>query len=313
MNRFAKILAPQPVEVFLERYWNKRWLHAPGAPERFDDLPGIERFLASFSDQYTGGGWVSGAPEAEACYEDAKGNLQTLVNLPPNMLHQLYNSGMSICFAQIPGPEVQAYADAVREVTEWPGRNLVNAYLTPEGGRNFCHFDCQHVFFLQVEGRKRWRLSSRPAMHNPTVNISVQHLSNPDLASSLERFEYDLERPEACDFDEVVLQPGDCLYLPPGTWHEPLALETSLHYTLTLAPFNFHHFWRSAYQKLIQQQPQLREDLRFIDGGPMTEETLLKALESQLRLFLSEASKLDADELLDRYLDRRDAQWDLHF
>ena len=313
MNRIARILAPNTVKSFLEDFWNKRWLLAPGAPERFDDLPGIERFFSSFCDQYTDEGWVSGAPTAEACYEDAQGNLKTLVDLPPHLLHQLYNSGMSICFAQIPGPEVQAYANAVREVTDWPGRNLVNAYLTPKGGRNFCHFDCQHVFFLQIAGKKRWRLSSQPAMHNPTVNISVEHLARPELASALQRFEYELQRPEDCDFEEVILSPGDCLYLPPGTWHEPFALETSLHYTLTLAPFNFHHFWRSAYQRLIQQQQALREDLRFIDGGPMTEERLVQALDEQLRLFLSEASKLSGDDLLDRYIERKDTDWDLHF
>jgi lysine-specific demethylase/histidyl-hydroxylase NO66 len=99
-----------------------------------------------------------------------------------------------------------------------------NVYLTPAGTQGFApHFDDIDAFVLQAEGAKRWRLFA----------------PGPGLAAGWPLPRYpsrDLARAElgACILD-VVLCPGDLLYMPRGTIHEAEALpgEHSLHLTVS--------------------------------------------------------------------------------
>lgn len=79
------------------------------------------------------------------------------------------------------------------------------------------HWDDHDVFVVQVEGRKRWRLygSTRPA---PTRrDLHAEH-----------------PRPDEV-LDEIVLAPGDVLYLPRGYWHAAVGQgEPTLHLTIGL-------------------------------------------------------------------------------
>lgn len=79
------------------------------------------------------------------------------------------------------------------------------------------HWDDHDVFVLQVEGRKTWRLygSTREA---PT------------------RLDFHADHPKPEDpLEEIVLGPGDLLYLPRGYWHAAVGRgEPSLHLTIGL-------------------------------------------------------------------------------
>ncbi|WP_405094011.1 cupin domain-containing protein [Micromonospora sp. NBC_01392] len=98
----------------------------------------------------------------------------------------------------------------------------VNAYLTPAGSQGFAtHYDTHDVFVLQVDGRKHWRI------HPPV------------LADPLERQPWGGRADEvAATADgrpalDVVLEPGDALYLPRGWLHSAQAQESSsLHLTV---------------------------------------------------------------------------------
>ena len=98
----------------------------------------------------------------------------------------------------------------------------VNAYLTPPGNQGFStHYDTHDVFVLQVDGTKRWRI------HEPV------------LADPLERQSWGGRRHEVSATAEgepaldVVLAPGDALYLPRGWLHSAQAQdERSLHLTV---------------------------------------------------------------------------------
>lgn len=79
------------------------------------------------------------------------------------------------------------------------------------------HWDDHDVFVLQVEGRKTWRLygATRPA---PT------------------RRDFHAEHPKPAEpREEIVLEPGDLLYLPRGHWHAAVGRgEPTLHLTIGL-------------------------------------------------------------------------------
>ena len=81
-----------------------------------------------------------------------------------------------------------------------------NVYWTPKGTQGFApHYDDVDVFILQVEGEKHWTL------HSPLSEAeALPRHSSADFAQS------QLGDPLA----EVVLRPGDMLYLPRGTVHQ---------------------------------------------------------------------------------------------
>ena len=97
-----------------------------------------------------------------------------------------------------------------------------NAYLTPSGSQGFApHYDDVVVFILQQEGSKRWRVYSPE--------------SGPETLPRTSSKDYDPEelKPPVMD---VILGPGDMLYLPRGWIHQAVTTrETghSLHLTVS--------------------------------------------------------------------------------
>jgi ribosomal protein L16 Arg81 hydroxylase len=98
----------------------------------------------------------------------------------------------------------------------------VNAYLTPAGNKGFAtHYDTHDVFVLQVDGSKRWRI------HPPVLPDPLERQAWGDRADEVGAT---AEGPAALD---VVLSPGDALYLPRGWLHSAEAQgERSLHLTV---------------------------------------------------------------------------------
>ena len=98
----------------------------------------------------------------------------------------------------------------------------VNAYLTPPGSQGFStHYDTHDVFVLQVDGTKRWRLHA-PVLADPLEKQAWG--GRADEVSATAQGEPDLD---------VVLAPGDALYLPRGWLHSAEALGArSLHLTI---------------------------------------------------------------------------------
>ncbi|MEU4474039.1 cupin domain-containing protein [Micromonospora sp. NPDC023888] len=98
----------------------------------------------------------------------------------------------------------------------------VNAYLTPAGSQGFAtHYDTHDVFVLQVDGRKHWRIHP-PVLPDP--------LEKQPWGGRADEVGATAQGPAALD---VVLAPGDALYLPRGWLHSAQAQDaSSLHLTV---------------------------------------------------------------------------------
>ncbi|MEV0881772.1 cupin domain-containing protein [Micromonospora echinofusca] len=116
-----------------------------------------------------------------------------------------------------------ALVDFARELGTAVGQPLqVNAYLTPAGSQGFAtHYDTHDVFVLQVDGRKHWRIHP-PVLPDP--------LEKQPWGGRADEVAATADGPAALD---VVLAPGDALYLPRGWLHSAQAQESSsLHLTI---------------------------------------------------------------------------------
>lgn len=133
-------------------------------------------------------------------------------------------------------PLIRFVGDLVREL----GHPVqVNSYVTPAASQGFSpHYDVHDVFVVQIAGTKRW------SIHSP---VHVHPLNNQpwsDRRSAVE--DHASNTPEL----DVVLEPGDVLYLPRGWIHSAQALgDTTVHLTIGVASYNdydlAHHVLKS--------------------------------------------------------------------
>jgi hypothetical protein len=106
--------------------------------------------------------------------------------------------------------------------TELGHQTQVNVYVTPPGAQGFKpHHDTHDVLVLQVDGRKHWTI------HPPVVQLPLKSQPSnrlgPDPVGG---------RPPEVD---VVLEPGDALYLPRGWLHSAQTTDArSIHLTVGL-------------------------------------------------------------------------------
>lgn len=91
-------------------------------------------------------------------------------------------------------------------IPNWRIDDLMVSYASDRGGVG-PHVDSYDVFLLQARGRRRWRISA-------DVYDDEDLLPDADL-KIIGLFNYD---------QEWDLEPGDMLYLPPGTAHHGIAL-----------------------------------------------------------------------------------------
>jgi hypothetical protein len=121
----------------------------------------------------------------------------------------------------------------------------VNAYLTPPESQGFsAHYDVHDVFVLQISGQKRWRI------HAPVHPAPLRDQPWTDHRDAVEA------RAAQAPLMDVVLQPGDALYLPRGYLHAATALgQLSAHVTIGV------HVWtrRHLVERLLAAAGEFEE------------------------------------------------------
>lgn len=108
---------------------------------------------------------------------------------------------LNVCEMELPG----GYENVLRNV--WIG--MKNCYSP-------MHFDKYYNMFCQIVGRKHIRLLPPDAfgpadVQGNTLNRAECVISEPRISSKIL---------------EVVLGPGECLYIPKGWWHEVRSLSS---------------------------------------------------------------------------------------
>lgn len=120
-----------------------------------------------------------------------------------------------------------------------------NIYLTPPGAQGFRpHYDTHDVLVLQVVGEKRWRLWPGQPVPQPTRRTPWPGNIAPEGEPT-----------------ELVLRPGDSLYVPRGVMHDAAAQDgtgPSLHVTVGLLEPSFATVLRLAVDLLEETEPALR-------------------------------------------------------
>ena len=159
-----------------------------------------------------------------------------------------------------------------------------NAYLTPRQSQGFeFHYDTHDVFILQVTGRKAW------VVHEPVFPLPLQDQPWPSRPESATQ---SLPPPGDPCLD-VVLEPGDCLWLPRGWVHAARTEgDLSLHITLGVLTRTRHWLLRQIVEELAEEE-DFRASLPpgFAAAGP----GLAGSVHEVAALFSAWAAAADGD------------------
>lgn len=120
-------------------------------------------------------------------------------------------------------------------------RVRVNMYLTPLNAQGFkAHYDSHDVFILQIEGKKLWKI------YDHSISFPLEGMDVP------------YSGPLSSPIHEIILQPGDLLYVPRGLIHEALTKDTySLHLTVGIMVCT----WIDLIHEIISKEVSLRKAL----------------------------------------------------
>ncbi|HEV3105392.1 MAG TPA: cupin domain-containing protein [Trinickia sp.] len=191
------LLANLTPSQFMRRYWQKKPLLIRGAiPDIAPPLARDELFALAGSDdgearlitRFRGAWRLEHGPFKAHDLPDAKRREWTLL----------------VQGVDLHDDRARALLDRFRFVPDARLDDLMISYATDGGGVG-PHFDSYDVFLMQVQGKRRWRISAQTDLAlEPGLPLKV-----------LQHFE-----PQ----EEWVLEPGDMLYLPPHIAHDGIAV-----------------------------------------------------------------------------------------
>lgn len=170
-----------------------------------------------------------------------------------------YREGKTLILNGIEKTDVEWATIARSFDTVFGGLSSVNAFLTPAMNQGFKpHFDSHDVFIIQLAGSKKWGLFDRE-LENP-MPLEIYLIDN-----SYERI----------PSQELLLRPGDILYIPKGWIHSGKAQEEfSLHYTLGIRPIKQIDVLHELIDAIAIEHPLLKSSFYYKLQFGLSEEVL---------------------------------------
>ena len=142
-----------------------------------------------------------------------------------------------------------------------------SAYMTPSKAQGLApHYDDVDVFIIQTEGQKQWHLWQN---NTPLPETYSPDISRADLPTNM---------------TTLILSPGDILYMPRGTIHEAIALDSfSTHITVSVYQYyNYKTFIQCMFPKLLQSV--FEADINLRRGLPRQISSVLGSYIGQVEL-----------------------------
>jgi ribosomal protein L16 Arg81 hydroxylase len=264
-------LEPVGLDEFLSDYWERQPLTVSrNEPGRFDGLlspASLDRLLCSGGLRY---------PAFRLVKEGTKLDVRDYaVDLPwrpvpfagtadVDRVLAEFAAGATIVLQglHLHHPPLARFCRALEQAFEHPVQ--ANAYSTPRASQGLgVHHDTHDVICLQVAGEKRW------LVYEPVFELPLRD----------QRYDSEMGAPGEPVLD-LVLRPGDTLYLPRGWLHEALTSEAdSLHLTLGVNP----HTWIDAVRAAVDDCAGELAFRRSVPRSGETADDLLALLAERLR------------------------------
>ncbi len=192
-------------------------------------------------------------------------------------------------------PELAELLDEFRFIPSWRIDDLMVSYA-PVGGSVGPHSDEYDVFLLQAQGHRKWQYTN-------------SRVEDPPLIAGLELA---IMQDFSAD-QEVVLAPGDMLYLPAGIAHHGIALDPCLTCSIGFRAATAVEVLESFILEVDRQNlgSQRYSDAELEDNRHFAEITdteidrfktmVLSLLDAPRQLWVDTAGKLLSDSVIDNF------------
>ena len=148
--------------------------------------------------------------------------------------------------------EIEKLASDLQTITN--GRCQANLYFSMQSHQAFApHFDTHDVFALHCEGEKLWNIYE---------NFEKDPINHPIFKQELN----DKTENPGKIIDQVLLKPGDLLYLPRGQFHDALASKNgAIHIAFGITYLKPIDIFQYYYEQIIVND-YFRSDIREINS-----------------------------------------------
>lgn len=190
---------------FLSQYWQKKPLLIKNGFENFQDPITAEELAGLAMEESIESRIITNQNDN---WDSHHGPFEDFSHLKPT------HSTLLVQAVDHWHPESAQLLEPFRFIPNWRIDDLMISFSSPKGGVG-PHLDQYDVFIVQGEGKRHWRVGMpQPALKEVIPCKSLLQVEN---------F-------EACI--DVVLEPGDILYIPPGCPHEGYAVENAINYSI---------------------------------------------------------------------------------
>jgi hypothetical protein len=287
MLTLTDLLAPVSLDVFHAEYDDQKPLYIPatdGTTKReLLDWAGLNALLGQRSiwTPQTLKVVFNGEPISPGLYcVETEGKSGRALRPSPSKVQILMSQGASVVADDVQdlNPSIRGLCKGLSQA--FAGHVGAHIYSSFQGVQAFgTHFDLHHVFAVQTEGEKTWRLYRNRADCPTTFPFD-----SPEVRRWLAE-----SRGEV--MTEVRMRPGDVLYLPRGWYHDAVATDgASLHVTFSITPLSGRALFR-LLENLAMEDPAFRAWLRPADEDGGT-------LKAQLERFSRALAALAAGDAL---------------
>jgi hypothetical protein len=256
VSELELMLDPVAPAAFFRDHWDRKPLHIAGPPDKFTRIYDVETWES-----------FEGVGVLKAVTTDDKG-VQVEMPILAEQAGTLFMAGLTICADVSNAPRMAPFLREFRRELDLPGGEPFAKLYASNDGRGFAvHADKHHVFVLQISGKKEWRFSRTPVLASPTEGLFLGGSGQPHWTgldpreSALRDDGTPVPPPDLAAFDTALLEPGHCLYLPPGTWHVARAIGHSIAVSISPQRTNVMELFVQAIQDLFANRHEWRQDL----------------------------------------------------
>jgi ribosomal protein L16 Arg81 hydroxylase len=259
---FDSVIAPCSIEKFVEEFWEKQPLHLSRGDARYSSLCDLQ----GFEDLIRFGNPLEALHDLVAIKCMLGDELEEKYYLGSEekdlwmKVYNLHSSGFSFIYNRVE-KRSNPIARTIKSFERFFGYYCTaSLFLSPQRPckGTLRHYDGVEIFALQLQGKKVWSIY-KPQYELPHTVLPAPKVDDKNLEV----------------WGQIIMQPGDLLYLPRGYIHDVNQedADPSLHLTIMVEPCRWMDMLLEGVQQFARRESALRGSVKLLGEIAQLEST----------------------------------------